>query len=437
MNYNTILSHFNIKELNEMQKATLEAIPKPNDVVLVSPTGSGKTLGFLLPILQLLETDKEGVQVLIIVPSRELAIQIEQVFKQMSTSFKINCCYGGHSVRIEENNFQHPPAVLVGTPGRISHHLRRKNLNVDNVHTLILDEFDKSLEFGFKDEMEFIIEQCKHLKKRILTSATTLEDIPAFVGLKHSVELNYTTEHKELKSALVIKSVRVEGDDKLEALMLLLGKIQAKSTIVFCNHRDAVNRISEQLELYKVDHGFYHGGLEQIDREKTLIKLRNGSINLLITTDLAARGLDIPEIEAVIHYQLPTTEDTMIHRNGRTARMSAQGTAYFLLDINDHLPKFLDVTPIEESLPKKLVLPAPCEWKTLYIGAGKKDKINKMDIVGMLLQKGQLQKDELGKIEVLDHSAYAAVKSNKIIKTLQLIKEEKIKNRKIKMEVSS
>lgn len=437
MNYNTILSHFNIKELNEMQKAMMETIPKPNDVVLISPTGSGKTLGFLLPILQLLESDKDGVQVLIIVPSRELAIQIEQVFKQMSTSFKINCCYGGHSVRIEENNFQHPPAVLVGTPGRISHHLRRKNLNTDNVHSLILDEFDKSLEFGFKDEMEFIIEQCKHLKKRVLTSATTFEDIPSFVGLKHSVELNYTSEHKELKSALVIKSVRVEGDDKLEALMLLLGKIQAKSTIVFCNHRDAVNRISEQLELHGVDHGYYHGGLEQIDREKTLIKLRNGSINLLVTTDLAARGLDIPEIEAVIHYQLPTTEDTMIHRNGRTARMSAHGTAYFLLDIDDHLPKFLDVKPAEEYLPKKLILPAPCEWKTLYIGAGKKDKINKMDIVGMLLQKGKLQKDELGKIEVLDHSAYAAIKASKIIKTLQLIKDEKIKNRKIKMEVSS
>ncbi len=437
MNLTSILKHFNIKELNEMQKVMLETISKPNDVVLISPTGSGKTLGFLLPIIQLLDADKDGVQVLIIVPSRELAIQIEQVFKQMSTSFKINCCYGGHSVRIEENNFQHPPAVLVGTPGRISHHLRCKNLNVDNVHTLILDEFDKSLEFGFKDEMEFIIEQCKHLKKRILTSATALEDIPKFVGIKHSIELNYTTEHKELKSSLVIKSVRVEGDDKLEALMLLLGKIQAKSTIVFCNHRDAVNRISEQLELHGVGHGYYHGGLEQIDREKTLIKLRNGSINLLITTDLAARGLDIPEIEAVIHYQLPTTEDTMIHRNGRTARMSAQGTAYFLLDIGDHLPKFLDVTPIEESLPEKIVLPAPCEWKTLYIGAGKKDKINKMDIVGMLLQKGKLQKDELGKIEVLDHSAYAAVKANKIDKTLQLIKDEKIKNKKIKMEIAS
>jgi len=437
MDQAAILKQFNITELNDMQKAMLDAITKPNDLVLISPTGSGKTLGFLLPTLQLLKANQEGVQAIIVVPSRELAIQIEQVFKQMSTSYKINCCYGGHSVKVEENNLQHPPAVLVGTPGRIAHHLRRKNLSLNDTHTLILDEFDKSLEFGFQDEMEYIIQQCPRLQKRILTSATAIEEIPDFVGVKQKVELNYTTDHQQLRSSLEVKSVRVTGDDKLEALMLLLGKVGSKSTIVFCNHREAVNRISDQLFDYKVPHAIYHGALEQIDREKSLIKLRNGSVNLLITTDLASRGLDIPEIEVVIHYQLPATEDVMIHRNGRTARMHASGTAYFLLDVDDYLPKFLDVTPIEESLPTKLVLPKSSEWKTLYISAGKKDKINKMDIVGMLLQKGQLNKDELGKIEVLDYSAYVAIKSDKIAKTLQLVRDEKIKNKKVKMDISS
>ncbi len=438
MNYVPILANFNIKQLNAMQQAMLSTITQPNDIVLISPTGSGKTLGFLLPILQLLQEDVNGVQVLIIVPSRELAIQIEQVFKQMGTPYKINCCYGGHSVRIEENNLQHPPAVLVGTPGRIAHHVSKKNIDPKTIHTLILDEFDKSLEFGFKDEMEYIIKESTQLKKRILTSATALKEVPRFVGVKQLVELNYSVPAEDSAPAqLTVKQVRVLGDDKLEALMLLLGKSNAQSTIVFCNHRDAVNRISEQLTFYKVAHGFYHGGLEQIDREKTLIKLRNGSINLLITTDLAARGLDIPEIEAVIHYQLPATEDVMIHRNGRTARMHAKGTAYFMLDANDYLPKFLDAVPEEERLPSKIIVPKPTDWKTLYISAGKKDKVNKMDIVGMLLQKGQLQKDELGKIEVLDHSAYVAIKSNKIMKTLQLIKEEKIKNKKVKMEIAN
>ncbi len=436
MTHSTILSRFNITELNDMQNEMLAAVQMPDDIILISPTGSGKTLGFLLPIIQMLDNDRPGIQVLIIVPSRELALQIEQVFKQMGTSFKINCCYGGHSVRIEENNLQQPPAILVGTPGRLSHHLRLGKIVLENTPVLILDEFDKSLELGFKDEMEYIIQQCKNVNKRILTSATALKEIPDFVGIQRSVELNYTVGKPESESALVLKFVKIKGDDKLFALMLLLGKINAQSTIVFCNHRDAVNRISEQLIYHKVEHGFYHGGLEQIDREKTLIKFRNGSINILITTDLASRGLDIPEVDAIIHYQLPPTEDVMIHRNGRTARMYAAGTAYLLLSADEYIPKFITTSPVEEVLPFKLVLPKPGEWQTLYIGAGKKDKINKMDIVGMFLKKGQLKQDELGKIEVLDHSAYVAVKRNKIIKTLQLIKDERVKNKKIKIEIA-
>jgi ATP-independent RNA helicase DbpA len=366
-----------------------------------------------------------------------LAIQIEKVFKQMGTENKISCCYGGHSVRIEENNLLQAPAVLVGTPGRIAQHLRNDTIKLKTTHTLILDEFDKSLEFGFKDEMEFIVNQCNNIKKRILTSATELKEIPAFVRLKNPLTIQYTTEHQQLKSSLVLKSVRVKGGDKIEALMLLLGKIGNKPTIVFCNHRDTVNRISDQLSSYKIDHGFYHGGLEQIDREKALIKLRNGSISFLITTDLASRGLDIPEIEAIIHYHLPPTEEIMIHRNGRTARMNAGGTAYFLLDYEDYLPKFLSEKPKEEILPDKFIVPKPNIWKTLFIAGGKKDKISKMDVVGMLIQKGQLLKEELGKIEILDHSAYVAIKSDKISKALQLIRSEKIKNKKIRMEIAS
>jgi len=437
MNTSQILSNFNITELNEMQKATLEVVSTAKDVVLISPTGSGKTLAFLLPFSDLLDKEKEGVQALIIVPTRELAQQIEQVFKQMGTGFKISCCYGGHPVHIERNNLLEPPAMLVGTPGRIAHHLRKKNVSLTKACYLVLDEFDKSLESGFQEEMSFIIKHIPHLKKRILTSATPIAEIPSFVGIKEPKELDFTKEDKPGNGVLHYKVVHARDDDKLNSLLLLLGKINSRSTIVFCNHRDAVNRISEELSKLKVAHGFYHGGLEQIDREKTLIKLRNGSVNLLISTDLAARGLDIPEIEAVIHFQLPLTEDAMIHRNGRTARMNASGTVYFILEGEDYLPPFLKIIPEEETLPKKISVPEPSQWKTLYISAGKKDKINKMDIVGMLLQKGGLKKEELGKIEVLDHSSYAAVKSDKIVKTLNLIRDERIKNKKVKMEIST
>ncbi len=437
MDYTTTLSHFNIEALNEMQMASVEAIPKPNDVILISPTGTGKTLAFLLPLLQLLKPGKATVQVLIVVPTRELAQQIEQVFKKMSTGFKVNCCYGGHAVKIEKNNLMYPPAVLIGTPGRIAYHIGNENISLKEVHTLILDEFDKSLEAGFDEEMSYIIGELAGLQKRILTSATDLNEIPAFVGLRKPVELNFSRPKNVVAPSLKLKLVRAVGMEKLDALLLLIGRLSHESKIIFCNHRDAVDRISEQLHELGVEHGFYHGGLEQIDREKTLIKLRNGSTKLLVTTDLAARGLDIPEIEAIIHYQLPVTEDIMIHRNGRTARMNANGTAYFLLEEKDHLPPFLKVTPENFPLPGKFTKPKPCEWKTLYIAAGKKDKINKMDVVGMLLQKGKLLKEELGKIEVLDHSAYAAIKSYKIEATIALIRHEKIKNRKIKMEIAS
>lgn len=437
MNQSAILKHFNITELNEMQKAMLDAVAIHNDLILISPTGSGKTLGFLLPLVKLLNEDIDGVQALIIVPSRELAIQIEQVFKQMKTVYKINCCYGGHSVRIEENNLLEAPAVLVGTPGRIAHHLRKRTLSLKSTSVLILDEFDKSLEFGFQDEMDFIIQQGPYLKKRILTSATEIDEVPDFVGLKKPERIKFTKQSNEQESLLQLKYVRVEGDDKLEGLMLLLGKLNSKPTIVFCNHRDAVNRISMQLDDYKIDHSIYHGALEQIDREKSLIKLRNGSVTLLISTDLASRGLDIPEIEYVIHYQLPTTKDALIHRNGRTARMKANGTVYFLLDADDYLPDFLDEKPEEDVLPQKLILPKQSTWKTLFIGAGKKDKVNKMDIVGMLIQKGKLQKEDLGKIEVLDKSAFVAVNSSKIQSVLKLIKEEKIKGQKVKFALST
>jgi ATP-independent RNA helicase DbpA len=438
MDYTDILARFKIESLNEMQQAALEAIPRFSSVVIISPTGSGKTLGFLLPALQLLKPDVAGVQLLIVVPSRELAIQIEGVFKQMGTGYKINCCYGGHSVRIEKNNLSHPPAVLVGTPGRIAYHLRNENVIVKQTQSLILDEFDKSLEGGFEEEMSYIITRLPSLKNRVLTSATVLSEVPEFVGLKQPKTLDYSAQSQEQKAALQIKAVHIpDGTDKIEGLMLLIGALGGESKIVFCNHREAVRRISLQLTNYGVAHGIYHGELDQMEREKALVKLRNGSTTLLITTDLASRGLDIPEIESIIHYQLPPTPDIMIHRNGRTARMHATGTAYLMLEEKDHLPRFLEEKPEDFELPTVFRKPPASQWQTLYIAAGKKSKVNKTDIVGLLLQKGGLQKDELGKIEVMDNAAYAGVKADKIKKTLSLISNEKIKNKKVKFEISS
>ncbi|HTD98322.1 MAG TPA: DEAD/DEAH box helicase [Mucilaginibacter sp.] len=427
------LENLKIETLNEIQHASLNT-PADRDVILVAPTGSGKTLGFLLPLIKLLSEDIKNVQALVLVPSRELALQIEQVFRTMASGFKVNCCYGGHSTKVEKNNLSQPPAVLIGTPGRIAWHLRRESFTTENIRTLVLDEFDKALEFGFQEDMEYIIRQLPGLKKRILTSATQMDEIPAFTGVVNPVELNFLGKDNSA-AGLKLKAVVAETTDKLDALFSLICKIGNKATLVFCNHRDAVERISELLWRKGIIHDVFHGGMEQPDREITLIKFRNGSNQLLITTDLASRGLDIPEIEYIIHYQLPHTKEAFTHRNGRTARMHAKGTAYLLLNSDEH-PNFLDEKPEIEMLPEKNVLPLPTAWATLYISAGKKDKVNKIDIVGLLLQKGKLNKDELGLIEVLDYSSYAAVDRKKIAKTVDLIKSEKIKNKKVKIEIA-
>ncbi|MGZ3871657.1 MAG: DEAD/DEAH box helicase [Mucilaginibacter sp.] len=427
------LEKLKIAELNKMQYAALEAAKK-GDVLLLSPTGSGKTLGFLLPLLSLLDAKVSTVQALILVPSRELALQIEQVFKTISSGFKVNVCYGGHPVKIERNNLSQPPAVLIGTPGRIAHHLRRDSFTTDTIKTLILDEFDKALEFGFQDDMTYIIRQLPNVNKRILTSATKMDEIPAFTGINKPTEVDFL-HNKSNEPDLKLKAVISPAADKLDTLFSLLCNIGDKATLVFCNHRDAVERISELLWERGLIHDIFHGKMEQEDRERALLKFRNGSHRLLITTDLASRGLDIPEIEYVVHYQLPHNEEAFLHRNGRTARMHAKGTAYLILTEDEKLT-YLDRAPEIELLPEKPPIPKPAPWVTIYIGAGKKDKINKVDIVGLLLQKGELEKEDLGLIEVLDHSSYAAVKRNKAARTVSLLKTEKIKNKKVKIEIS-
>jgi ATP-independent RNA helicase DbpA len=427
-----ILDNFKIESLNNMQLAVIEAAKTSTDILLLSPTGSGKTLGFFLPVLGRLDPENSGVQTLVLVPSRELAIQVERVFKQMNTGFKVLCCYGGHPTKTEKKSFAFPPAVVIGTPGRIAFHIRENSFATNSIHTLILDEFDKSLEFGFKEEMSFIISNLKKLSKRILTSATTMAQIPSFTGVKEPVELNFLDNSSPVSISLTLKYLRSGDHDKTDILLRLICALQNKPALVFCNHRDAVERLFILLTENNLSAGTFHGGMEQEDRERELIKFRNGTHRVLITTDLASRGLDIPEVEAIIHYQLPPTLEIFTHRNGRTARMNASGTAYLLLSLTDHLPTFLTEIPQEEVLPEKIVLPERTPWQTLFIAAGKKEKISKMDIVGMLLQKGNLAKEDLGLVEVLDHSSYAAVNSSKIDSVLKLIRNEKIKNQRVR-----
>ncbi|MGE5106826.1 MAG: DEAD/DEAH box helicase [Sphingobacteriales bacterium] len=431
-----ILSNINIKALNEMQVASMEAYGTHNNIILLSATGSGKTLAFLLPIVPLLQEAGNKTKALIIVPSRELAIQIEMVFKSMGLNLKVTCCYGGHKREIEENNLIQAPALIIGTPGRLADHIRRGNIKTDAIETLVLDEFDKSLELGFQEEMSFIIGSLPALQKRILTSATELEDIPAFVGLQEPLKLDFLSGNEDSDTGLEVKILMSKEKDKLESLFRLICMLGNRSTIVFCNHRESVERTSTLLKEKDIHNVFYHGAMEQRERDVALCKFRNGTSSVLVTTDLAARGLDIANIRYIIHYHLPHSEDIFTHRNGRTARMDASGTAILIIGPDEKVPAYISSDAEKMELPATITIPEKPKWSTLFIAAGKKDKVNKTDIVGFLTNKGNLKKEDIGLIEVKDFFSFVAVKKIKVNPMLHLIKDEKIKNKKVKIAVA-
>lgn len=429
------LAQLKIESLNPMQEASIDTWKEGKDLILLSPTGSGKTLAYLLPLLDTLKPDVKGVQAIVLVPSRELALQIDQVFKSMNTPYKAMSCYGGRPAMEEHRTMKGlEPSIIIGTPGRMNDHLSKQNFDASTVKTLVIDEFDKCLEFGFQEEMATVIGQLPQLKRRFLLSATDSEEIPQFTGLNHTTRLNFLNEDEPLSERIHLYKVCSPIKDKLETLYKLLCNLGSQSTLVFCNHRESVERVGKYLQSQKFPCGIFHGGMEQEDRERSLYKFRNGSCHVLISTDLAARGLDIPDIDNIVHYHLPIQEDGYIHRNGRTARWEAEGNSYIILHAEETLPAYISEEPETFSLREQTPKPSQPEFVTLYIGKGKKDKINKIDIVGFLSKKGNLGKEEIGRIDVKDHYAFVAIARKKVKQTLNLIRNEKIKGVKTRIE---
>jgi superfamily II DNA/RNA helicase len=427
-NQKNILSKLNIEKLNPMQEEAQQAIHSGSEIVLLSPTGTGKTLAFMLPIIAELDAKCADVQVLILVPSRELAIQIEQVIREMGTGYKTNAFYGGRNFSKDKMDLNTPPAILIGTPGRISDHIMRETFSTQNIKTLVLDEFDKSLEIGFEAEMKAIITSLPKVRKKILTSATQEVVIPSFVGLSSPVYVDYL--HEKIQQ-LKIKTIISSSKDKLETLVDALNHLGNQPGIIFCNFKETIQRVSDFLTENKISHGCFYGGMEQIDRERALIKFRNGTHQLIIATDLAARGLDIPELKFIIHYHLPLRSQEFTHRNGRTARMHNEGTAYILKWVGEDLPSFIPKTEIEKL--KKASVRSESEWATLFISGGRKDKISKGDIAGLFIKQGGLENEHLGNIELKHDCAFVAVHAKRVNELLPLVDNSKLKNKKVRV----
>ncbi len=429
-NQKAILQKLGIAQLNPMQEAAQQAIHTSKEVILLSPTGTGKTLAFLLPLIAELDREESEVQLLILVPSRELAIQIEQVVREMGTGFKTNAVYGGRSFSKDKLNLKHRPAILVGTPGRVADHIRKGIFPTNKIQTLVLDEFDKSLEVGFEEEMSEIITSLTELNKKVLTSATQEVEIPEFVDLQNPDTLNFLGDGVP---DLHLKIILSPEKDKLNTLVNTLCHLGNQPGIIFLNYKDSIQRVSDQLTEKGILHGCFYGGMEQKDRERALIMFRNGTHQLLLATDLAARGIDVPEIKFIIHYHLPHRSQEFTHRNGRTARMHNDGTAYIIQWEEETLPDFIDVTEVEEL--KEAPLPNKSEWRTLFISGGRRDKISKGDIAGLFFKQGELKKDELGIIELKEDCAFAAVKAKNVKTLLKFVDNTRLKKKKVRVTV--
>ncbi|MBQ2195331.1 MAG: DEAD/DEAH box helicase [Prevotella sp.] len=436
METDRILEKLGISELNDMQKEATQAVLRTNDdVVILSPTGSGKTLAYLLPLVQLIDASVPTVQAVVIVPGRELALQSATVLKDMGCGLRACACYGGRAAMDEHRVLrQVQPHIVFATPGRLLDHIEKENILTTGIRYLVIDEFDKCLEMGFLNEMNAIINRLSNVQRRILISATDAESIPHFVNMGRTTRMDYLIEEEQVSDRVNVYQVISPVKDKLETLRNLLCELGEESSIVFLNYRESVERVADYLQEQGFTLSYFHGGLEQRQREDALYKFSNASANVLVSTDLASRGLDIPSINNIIHYHLPESEQGYIHRVGRTARWDKLGRTFFILNQEESIPDYIDAEPTLHTIPTDLPAPPKPKMVTLYIGKGKKDKLSKGDIVGFLCKKGGLKGTEIGRISVEDRFTYVAIDRAQLRSVLRNVQGEKIKGVKTIIE---
>ena len=426
-----ILDKLKIYSLNPMQEEALDVINNNANTILLSPTGTGKTLAFLLPLLEQLDPESTEMQALIIVPSRELAIQIEHVIRNMGSGYKANAIYGGRTIAKDKIELKHTPAILIGTPGRLSDHFEKARFTTQEIKTLVFDEYDISFEVGAGGDMRNIISHLPNITKRILTSATKGASIPGYFRMDNPKTLNYLKE--KTVSKLVLKTILSPSQNKHNTLVDLLNHLGNEPGIVFCNKKESIEDISQFLDKKKIAHTCFHACMEQRDRERALIKLRNGSVSILVASDLASRGIDIPEMKFIIHYETPDAFEEYTHRNGRTARVNAKGTAYLIKGDREVFPEFIENATIEKlSTTGKR---KPQFWTTLFISGGRKDKISKGDIAGLFFKQGNINNDQLGTIDLKQDCAFVAVPITIADSLVDKLNNSRLKKKKVRVSI--
>ena len=420
-------------EMTPIQAESLPHILSGKDVIGQARTGSGKTAAFGLGLISMLDTRIFDVQALVLCPTRELADQVAKAIRQLARAtpnVKILSLCGGAPFRPQAASLEYGAHIVVGTPGRIEDHLRKKTLVLDAVKVLVLDEADRMLDMGFQDSIENIIEQVPQQRQTLLFSATFPDSIRSVASsvMQDPVTIDVAASHDKSTIEQHFYIVNDSAEERANVVQLLLLQHAPNSAVVFCNMKKEVAELAEQL----VEAGFsalaLHGDLEQRDRDSTLV---------LVATDVAARGLDIESLDAVINFQLAHDPEVHVHRVGRTGRAGQHGSAFTLYSPREGrkitaLEELLQYSVEPESLPSSSLMsqqPAAATMTTLRIDGGKKQKLRPGDILGALTGQDGIAGSDVGKIAIFDTCAYVAVSSGSANAAVKKISRGKLKGR--------
>jgi ATP-independent RNA helicase DbpA len=433
-------------EMTPIQAQALPSILANKDVIARAKTGSGKTATFALGLLNKLDVKRFRVQTLVLCPTRELADQVATEIRKLARgihNIKVLTLCGGVAFGPQVGSLEHGAHIIVGTPGRVEEHLRKVNLNLDNLTTLVLDEADRMLDMGFQQALDDIVSYMPKQRQTMLFSATYPEKIEKIAERIMQSPVTVEVQDSHSSQSIVETLYQVENDQsRVEAVRLLLQQHQPETTLIFCNTKVETDRVANELRAVGYEASALHGDLEQKDRDQTLACFANRSISVLVATDVAARGLDIDALDMVINYQVAQELEVHTHRIGRTGRAGAQGMACSLYTQRDkhrisQLEDYLKQKFERSDLPHIRLLREPVfspPMVTIHIGGGKKQKLRPGDIVGALTGADGIPGSEIGKIQVGDHWAYVAVAHQHGKMAFNKLSEGKLKGRSFRVK---
>lgn len=433
------------QEMTPIQAQSLPLIIQGKDVIAQAKTGSGKTAAFGLGLLNKLAVKKFRVQSLVLCPTRELADQVAKEIRKLARgihNIKVLTLCGGMPVGPQIGSLEHGAHIIVGTPGRIEDHLTKGRLNLEHLDMLVLDEADRMLEMGFQDALDLIFDHCPAQRQTLLFSATFPAQIKNIAQSLMNRPEHVKVESVPAESSIIQKFYRVnDNSDRLDALKRLLLSQQPEAAVIFCNTKIAVQEVEQELNASGFSVLALHGDLEQRDRNEALIKFANKSALIMVATDVAARGLDIDDLDAVFNYDITPDPEVHVHRIGRTGRAGSKGVAHSIY-CNKDARRLVAIEEYQKQdtetveLPEVNVLsekPNQPKMTTLQIDGGKKNKLRPGDIVGGLTGKTGIKGDQVGKIQVFDVKAYVAVESKVVKAAIKKISTDKMKGKNFRV----